>query len=122
MTQGEPPRMSSAALLATLAVLGAAAALPADAGATFSETYGGVNVCGSNCYVQSANAHTFNYDEGWSSSGGPALACQLFNGTVNQVSHGVGRCSVTYFGGQYVWARVYNQSGATYRVYGYAET
>lgn len=115
-------RTLTAALLATLATLGAGAALPAPAGATFSESYGGVEICGSNCYVQSANAHTFNYNEGWSSSGSPALACQLFNGTVNQVSHSSGVCSVSYFGGQYVWARVYNQSGATHRIFGYAET
>jgi hypothetical protein len=115
-------RTPAVVLLATLAVLGAGAGLPSPVGATFSETYGGSNICGSNCYVQSANAHTFNYNEGFSSSGGPALACQLFNGTVNQVSHGSGVCSVTYFGGQFVWARVYNQSGATHQVFGYAET
>jgi hypothetical protein len=115
-------RRRAAVSAATFAVLSAAAALPASAGAVFSETYGGVNICGSNCYVQSANAHTFRFNEGWSSSGSPALACQLFNGTVNNVSHGNGVCRVTYGGGQFVWARVYNQSGGTYQVWGYAET
>jgi hypothetical protein len=115
-------RMRTAAPVAVLAVLGAAAALPQAVGAAFSERYGGGSICGSNCYIQSANAHTFDYNEGASSSGSPALACQLFNGSVNQVTHGGGFCDVTYFGGQYVWARVYNQSGATHQVFGYAET
>jgi hypothetical protein len=102
-------------------MLAVAASFPGPADATFSEHYGGVNICGSNCYVQSANAHTFVYNEG-SSGGGVALACQLFNGTVNQVGHGTTTCSVEYRGGQFVWARVYNQSGATHLVNGYAET
>ena len=101
----------------------AVAALPATASATFSEYYGGYSICGSNCYVQSAAAHTFEITEGWSGSGTPALACQLFNTKgVNEVSHGSGFCDVFYFGGQFVTARVYNQSGKTYTITGYGET
>jgi hypothetical protein len=73
--------------------------------------------------IQSAGAHTFNFNEGGSLEGSPALACQLFNsGGVNEVTHSAGYCTVSYFGGAYVWARVYNQSGSTFRVAGFAET
>jgi hypothetical protein len=107
------------ALAVPLAVL----ALAAPAWATFSESYGGGAICGSNCFVQSANAHTFVLNEGFGLEGSPALACQLFNHeNANEVSHGSGYCQVFYFGGAFVWARVYNQSGATYRVSGFAET
>lgn len=101
----------------------AGSAFPSSAAATFSEFYGGGSLCGSNCYIQSAGAHTFVLNEGFSNSGSPRLACQLFNSkSVNEVSHGNGLCSVFYFGGQFVWGRVYNQSGSTYVVTGYAET
>jgi hypothetical protein len=110
------------AALATLVALSAGAALPSSALA-FNEYFGGGSLCGSNCYIQSGGAHTFILDEGWSSSGSPALACQLFNEKgVNEVTHGGGYCNVGYFGGAYVWARVYNQSGGGYTVTGYAET
>ena len=89
----------------------------------FAESYGGVSLCGSNCYIQSGGAHTFVFNEGSSWSGSPALACQLFNSKgANEVTHGYGYCAVRYFGGAFVWARVYNQSGATYTITGYAET
>jgi hypothetical protein len=100
-----------------------AVAVPASASANFSEYFGGGSLCGSNCYIESAGAHTFVIDEGWSSSGSPQLACQLFNGSgANEVTHGNGYCDVYYFGGAYVHGRVYNQSGKTYGVTGYAET
>ena len=112
-------------LAAAITVVGAllvGAALPAGALA-FNEFYGGGSLCGSNCYIQSGNAHTFILNEGFSETGSPALACQLFNSKgTNEVSHGGGGCFVAYFGGEYVWARVYNQSGSSYRVTGYAET
>lgn len=115
-------RRRRAALISVIVGLFVAAALPSGALA-FSEFYGGGSLCGSNCYIQSAGAHTFIINEGWSESGSPALACQLFNSSgVNEVSHGGGGCSVGYFGGQYVWARVYNQSGSSHKVTGYAET
>jgi hypothetical protein len=99
-----------------------AAAMPSAAFA-FGEGYGGGELCGSNCYFQSAGAHTFNFNEGGSLTGSPQLACQLFNSSgTNEVTHGNGFCAVSYFGGAYVWARVYNQSGGTYRVAGFAET
>jgi len=111
-------------LLATLACAAVAfgAAVPSGAAAAFSESYGGGSVCGS-CYIQSAGAHTFILNEGSSRSGSPRLACQLFNGSgANEVTHGYGYCNVNYFGGAYVWARVYNQSGQTFTIGGYAET
>jgi len=93
----------------------------AGAASAFSEGYGGYSICGSNCYIQSGNAHTFYFNEG-SSTGSPYLACQLFNGGHNEVSHGYGYCDVYYFGGEYVTARVYNQSGTSHVVGGYAGT
>jgi hypothetical protein len=108
-------------VIGAIIVLGAL--FPSGALAAFEEFYGGGSICGSNCYVQSAGAHTFNYNEGFSQSGTPALACQLFNsGGTNEVTHGGGFCSEGYFGGQYVWARVYNQSGSSHVVTGYAQT
>jgi hypothetical protein len=114
------------------ACLGAAAVLFAlcvacvgapSASASFSEYYGGKSLCGSNCYIQSAAAHTFVVDEGWAEGGSPALACQLFNSkSANEVTHGAGYCIVYYFGGEYVWGRVYNQSNKTFVVTGFAET
>lgn len=104
------------------AALAVSAAVPSAAFA-FAEGYGGGSICGSNCYVQSAGAHTFRFNEGASLEGSPALACQLFNSKgVNEVTHGSGFCTEAYFGGAFVWARVYNQSGGTYRVAGFAET
>jgi hypothetical protein len=100
-----------------------AAVSPPPAAATFSEYYGGGSLCGSNCYIQSGGAHTFVINEGWSGSGSPKLACQLFNTkNANEVAHGGGYCAVFYFGGELVTARVYNQSGSTYVVTGFAET
>jgi hypothetical protein len=95
----------------------------ADAASAFSESYGGGSLCGSNCYIQSAGAHTFYVNEGLSTTGEPYLACQLFNDVkANEVTHGYGYCLVYYAGSEYVWARVYNQSGKTYTVGGFAET
>jgi len=88
----------------------------------FSEGYGGGEICGSNCYIQSGGAHTFYFNEG-SARGEPYLACQLFNTNhANEVTHGYGYCDVFYYGGEYVTARVYNQSGTSHVVSGYAET
>jgi len=92
------------------------------AGAASAEGYGGYEICGSNCYIQSGGAHTFYFNEG-ASTGSPYLACQLFNSiNANEVTHGYGYCVVYYGGGEYVWARVYNQSGKSHTVDGYAET
>jgi hypothetical protein len=93
----------------------------AGAASAFSESYGGYSICGSNCYIQSGGAHTFYFNQG-SSGGSPYLACQLFNGTVDEVAHGNGYCDVYYGGGQYVWGRVYNQSGTSHVVGGNAGT
>jgi hypothetical protein len=104
----------AAAFVLALSTAGAAFA--------FSEGYGGYEICGSNCYVQSAAGHTFYFNEG-SGRGEPYLACQLFNTShANEVTHGYGYCDVFYYGGEYVTARVYNQSGASHVVSGYAET
>ena len=87
----------------------------------FSETYGFYAIA-NNSYVQSASAHTFIGNAGSGSTGG-RLACQLFNSKgVNEVSHGNGACSVFYGGGEFVWARVYNQTGVTETVGGEAST
>ena len=102
--------------------IGLAGLIPSAAMA-FGESYGGGTICGSNCYVQSAGAHTFKLNEGLAGSGKPKLACQLFNSNgANVVEHGAGYCIVTYFGGQFVWARVYNQGGTSVSVFGFAET
>jgi len=114
-------RLAFVACIACAALV-MAAAIPSAAFA-FAEGYGGGSLCGSNCYIQSAGAHTFVFNEGGSLTGSPQLACQLFNSSgTNEVTHGYGYCALNYFGGAYVWARVYNQSGATYRVAGFAET
>lgn len=109
-------------LAISLAATFALALGSASAASAFSESYGGYEICGSNCYIQSGGAHTFYFNEGGSGSGSPYLACQLFNGGHNEVSHGYGYCDVYYFGGEYVWARVYNQSGTSHAVGGYAGT
>lgn len=87
----------------------------------FSEQYGFYSIV-NNGFVQSAAAHTFKLNFGVGSNGG-RLACQLFNSKgANEVEHGNGSCGVGYTGGQFVWARVYNQSGVSETVGGEAET
>ena len=107
-------------LVAALASAVTVALSTAADASTFSESYGFREV-GNNGYVQSAGAHTFVFNSGAGSTGG-RLACQLFNGGVDEVGHGNGSCSVFYGGGEYVWARVYNQSGGSDYIDGYAET
>lgn len=93
----------------------------ATAASAFSESYGDYSI-GNNGYVQSAGAHTFVFNVGAGSTGG-RLACQLFNSKgANEVGHGDGSCSVFYGGGEYVWARVYNETGGSETVGGEAET
>ncbi len=93
----------------------------ASVASAFSEAYGFYSV-GNNGYVQSAGAHTFIFNAGAGSTGGQ-LACQLFNSKgANNVEHGNGSCSVFYGGGEYVWARVYNETGGTEEIGGQAET
>lgn len=105
-------------LLSTIAV----SMSSASAASAFSESYGFYEV-GNNGYVQSAGAHTFYWNSGAGSNDG-RLACQLFQkeGSVNEVEHGNGGCTVLYFGGAYVWARVYNESGVSEVIGGEAET
>jgi hypothetical protein len=110
-----------AVLAASLVTASVLALTSASVAFAFSESYGGYSICGSNCYIQSGGAHTFYFNEG-GAAGSPYLACQLFNGGHNEVSHGYGYCDVFYGGGEYVWARVYNQSGSAHAVGGYAET
>jgi hypothetical protein len=106
-----------AALMALLAV----GAVTASVALAFSEQYGFYEV-GNNGYVQSENAHTFKFNFGLGGNGG-RLACQLFNSKgANNVEHGNGSCAVAYGGGEYVWARVYNESGVGETVGGEAET
>ncbi len=93
----------------------------AAAALAFAESYGNYAI-GNNGYIQSAGAHTFIFNFGAGSNGG-RLACQLFNSKgANEVAHGNGGCGVSYGGGEYVWARVYNESGVTETVGGEAET
>ena len=93
----------------------------ATAALAFSEQYGFYSI-GNNGYIQSAGAHTFKLNFGVGTNKGQ-LACQLFNSKgANEVEHGNGSCGVSYMGGQFVWARVYNQSGVSETVGGEAET
>jgi hypothetical protein len=93
----------------------------ASAASAFSESYGFYEV-GNNGFVQSTGAHTFFWNNGAANKGG-TLACQLFNheGT-NEVEHGNGGCTVFYYGGKFVWARVYNESGGSQVIGGEAGT
>lgn len=105
--------LTASTLCATLAV--------AEPAAAFKEQYGFVSV-GNEGFVQSGGAHSFVFNTGAGENGG-RLACQLFNNKgANEVTHGNGVCSVFYGGGEFVWARVYNQSGATQVIGGEAET
>jgi hypothetical protein len=81
----------------------------------FEESYGHEYKCTNGCYIQSGGAHTFVYNFGKTESGGaPYLACQLFNGSENYVTHGIETCHVTRSNnGAYVTARVYNESGGS---------
>jgi hypothetical protein len=109
--------------LVAAALLSAAALsmTAASAASAFSEAYGFYEV-GNNGYVQSAGAHTFWWNNGAAGKGG-TLACQLFNSKgANNVEHGNGGCTVTYFGGEYVWARVYNEAGKSQLIGGEAGT
>jgi len=110
------------AVMATSLLAAVAVALStASAAAAFSEAYGFEQV-GNNGYIQSAGAHTFIVNYGGAGVGG-TLACQLFNHNgVNNVEHGSGGCTVTYLGGAYVWARVYNEAGFTQLIGGEAQT
>jgi len=106
-----------------VAIATVASGVAPGAALAFGESYGGGSLCGSTCYFQSAGAHTFTFNEGASLEGSPYLACQLFNSkNANEVTHANGYCTVGYLGGEFVWARVYNESGKTYKVAGYAET
>ena len=107
-------------LAISLAATFALALGSASAASAFSESYGFYEV-GNNGYVQSAGAHTFFYNNGAAGVGG-TLACQLFNSKVNNVEHGSGSCTVLYGGGQFVWARVYNQAGFKQEIGGEAGT
>jgi hypothetical protein len=106
-----------AALLSAMALSMSAAS----AASAFSESYGFYEV-GNDGYVQSGGAHTFWWNDGAASIGG-TLACQLFNHEgVNNVEHGSGGCTVLYYGGAYVWGRVYNEAGKSQVIGGEAET
>ena len=90
-------RLASVACTACAALV-VAAVIPSAAFA-FGEGYGGGQLCGSNCLIQSAGAHTFNFNEGGSLTGTPELACQLFNSSgANEVTHGMATAPL-YFGG-----------------------
>ena len=107
-------------IAALVSLLFAGLGMAAQASA-FSEAYGYYEI-GNNGYVQSAGAHTFIVNDGAGGTSG-RLACQLFNSKgANEVSHGNGSCNVFYGGGEYVWGRVYNETGATETVGGVAET
>lgn len=112
-------RRARFALLSVLVALGAGL-VAAQSALAFSEQYGFVKV-GNNGYVQSGGAHTFLFNTGVGENNGK-LACQLFNSKVNEVGHGNGACTIAYGGGEFVWARVYNQSGVTEVIGGEAET
>ncbi len=117
MTLSRHGSRTAAALAGVIAVLLALA----PAALAFSEGYGPATV-GNGGWVQSAGAHTFIENEGGGSNGG-RLACQLFNSKgVNEVAHGNGFCIATYGGGAFVWARVYNESGVSETISGFAVT
>ncbi len=96
----------------------------------YSEAYGGYPIGGNNSYIETGGAHTFVHNGGqiFSSPGTidytSYIACQLFqkSGTFNQVDHGYGICGASATGSLYTWGRVYNQSGVTEAVAGYANT
>jgi len=115
-------RARSMALAVAALCVGAVSMGTASAASAFSETYGFFEV-GNNGFVQSAGAHTFFFNNGGAGVGGK-LACQLFQkeGSVNEVEHGNGGCTVLYGGGQFVWARVYNQAGFSQLIGGEAGT
>lgn len=123
MRRGRRRRLLVAAISLTVffSVVGAALAY------AFEEGYGGSWVCAETCYIQSAGAHTFVSNSGWTISGGaPYLACQLFNHEGdNVVKHETTSCIVTRSNnGHYVWGRVYNESGGSgsEELDGYAHT
>lgn len=113
------------ATAASTAVAGAVAAILAYTATAFAFTdgYGGYNICGSNCYIQSSGAHSFVFNRG-AIQDGAYIACQLFNhaGTYNHVTHGYGLCQQSAPSSPYKWARVYNQSGVTRVTSGTANT
>lgn len=99
---------------------GALSLLTAASAFAFSEIYG--NFVENGGFAQSAGAHSFVVNDG---AGGQAgtIACQLFNHSgVNEVTHGNQACAVGYGGGQFVWARVYNEIGKSETVAGEAIT
>jgi hypothetical protein len=109
--------VATAALFSVLAL----GMTQASAASAFSESYGFFEV-GNGADVQSAGAHTFWWNNGAANKSG-TLACQLFNHSgANVVEHGNGGCTVTYFGGEFVWARVYNQTGGPEVIGGEAGT
>ncbi|HEX4467257.1 MAG TPA: hypothetical protein VH025_08710 [Solirubrobacteraceae bacterium] len=115
-------RTTRLAVAVTCIGTGLLGAIPAAADA-YAEFYGGATICGSNCFVQSPESHTFKINEGAGVPGTPKLACQLLNSKgEGEVSHGNGMCIVVYLGGSFVAARVYNQSGSSKQVGGFAET
>lgn len=117
MTLSDLRSRTAAALAGVVALMLALA----PAALAFSEGYGPAEV-GNNGWVQSGGAHTFIRNEGGGSNGG-RLACQLFNSKgVNEVAHGNGFCTAVYGGGAFVWARVYNESGVTETISGFAES
>jgi hypothetical protein len=95
----------------------------------YEEYYGNYSIGGGNSYIETSGAHTFVNNGGQIYTNGSVdrtlyIACQLFqkSGSYNVVDHGYGICGVNASGSVYVWARVYNQSGATRVVSGYAHT
>ena len=103
--------------LAVISFVGTAYAL-------YDQYYGGYNVCGNNCYVQtSGSAHTYTFNATGIGNGG-YMACQLFNYSgYNYVKHGFSQCVIENADPSvYKWARGYNQSGSTSVVSGYART
>jgi hypothetical protein len=109
-----------------VALVAVALVIPAVAFASYKEDYGPQTICGSpsgNCYISTAGAHTFVANVGQSVGTSTYLACQLFNGAgVNVVGHGYQVCTTSYPGGQYLWARVYNESAFSDTVAGEART
>jgi hypothetical protein len=88
----------------------------------YSEHYGGNTVSGGGGYIESGGAHTFVENQGSSVGFATYLACQLRNSTINDVGHGYGTCKTNDYTGQYVWARVYDESQFSDTLYGYAFT
>jgi len=115
---GEMSRLTRGGLL--LALLACVVGVAFMAPSASAGIYGGIPICGENCDVE-GGASTWSSNEGELNVSG-RIACQLFNSSINKVTHGeAGFCIEENGNGQVVRARVYNQSGVTATTTGLAQ-